>query len=133
MHSTPDGYSQRLQDGSEVDEYRVNYVVGSGNHASGYLVDLGGHLFQSPVDFYRSRNAYDLAPGFEDVLHPDFTRPIREGCVFCHSGTALPVAGTLNRYRARFFQRRRSRAGAATVRWRNIWPIRRRELESCEA
>jgi photosynthetic reaction center cytochrome c subunit len=103
MHSTPDGYSQRLQDGSEVDEYRVDYVVGSGNHASGYLVDLGGHLFQSPVAFYRSRNAYDLAPGFEDVLHPDFTRPIREGCVFCHSGTALPVAGTLNRYRAPIF------------------------------
>jgi hypothetical protein len=55
MHSAPHGYSQRLQCGSEVDEYRVDYVVGSGNHASGYLVDLGGHLFQSPVAFYRSR------------------------------------------------------------------------------
>ena len=103
MHSTPTGYWQRLQSGSDVSEYRVDYVVGSGNHASGYLVDLGGHLFQSPVAYYRSRHAYDLAPGYEDLPHPDFTRPVREGCVFCHAGTALPVSGTMNRYRSPIF------------------------------
>jgi photosynthetic reaction center cytochrome c subunit len=103
MHSTPGGYWQRLQSGSDVSEYRVDYVVGSGNHASGYLVDLGGHLFQSPVAYYRSRHAYDLAPGYENLPHPDFTRPVREGCVFCHAGSALPVAGTMNRYRSPIF------------------------------
>ncbi|MFZ0619741.1 MAG: hypothetical protein WAM01_13725, partial [Candidatus Acidiferrales bacterium] len=48
IHSSPDGTWQRWQNGSDESEYRVAYVIGSGNHASGYLVDIGGHLFQSP-------------------------------------------------------------------------------------
>src|SRR5271154_2165585 len=47
MHSSPTGYWQRLQSGGDVSNYRIDYVIGSGNHASGYLVDLAGHLFQS--------------------------------------------------------------------------------------
>jgi hypothetical protein len=100
MHSLPTGFWQRWQDGSAQADYRVDYVIGSGNHASGYLVDLGdGYLFQSPVAYYRSRQSYDLAPGFEHQQDPDFTRPISEECLLCHSGTALHVPGTLNQYR----------------------------------
>ena len=49
MYSSPTGYWQRLERGGEVTNYRIDYVIGSGNHASGYLVDLADHLFQSPV------------------------------------------------------------------------------------
>ena len=93
MYSSPTGYWQRLQSGGDVTNYRIDYVIGSGNHASGYLLDLAGHLFQSPVAYYKSRHAYDLAPGYEGLPNPDFTRPVAEGCLFCHSGTALHIPG----------------------------------------
>ena len=80
-----------------------DYVIGSGEHASGYLVDIGGHLFQSPVAYYKSRQSYDLAPGYENLPDPDFTRPVSEECVLCHSGISLHVPGTLNQYRPPVF------------------------------
>jgi len=94
------GYWQRLESGGQSTDYRIDYVIGSGNHASGYLLDLAGHLFQSPVAYSKSRESYDLAPGYEGLSNPDFTRPVTEGCLFCHSGTALPVPGTRNQYRS---------------------------------
>jgi photosynthetic reaction center cytochrome c subunit len=103
MHSSPTGCWQRLQSGGDITNYRIDYVIGSGNHASGYLLDLGGHLFQSPVAYYSSRHAYDLAPGYEGLANPDFTRPVAEACLFCHSGTALHVPGTSNQYRSPAF------------------------------
>jgi len=103
MHSSPSGYAQVWESGADKSEYRVDYVIGSGNHASGYLVDIAGHLFQSPVAYYTSRHSYDLAPGYENLSSPDFTRPVSEGCVLCHSGTALNISGTLNQYRSPIF------------------------------
>ncbi|HZQ19126.1 MAG TPA: c-type cytochrome [Terriglobales bacterium] len=98
-----DGYWQRLESNGSTTNYRIDYVIGSGNHASGYLLDLANHLFQSPVAYYKTRHAYDLAPGYEGLPNPDFTRPVTEACLFCHSGTALPVAGTRNKYHSPAF------------------------------
>jgi photosynthetic reaction center cytochrome c subunit len=103
IHSSPTGFWQRWENAGDNREYRVDYVIGSGNHASGYLVDIGGHLFQSPVARYKSRQSYDLAPGYENLPDPDFTRPVSEECVLCHSGTALHISGTLNQYRSPVF------------------------------
>jgi hypothetical protein len=100
MHAGKDGSWQTLQSGSSTTSYHVDYVIGSGTHASGYIVDLGHHLFQSPVAFYRSRNQYDLAPGYEGTVDPDFTRPVEVACLFCHAGAIDPVAGTESRYAA---------------------------------
>ena len=101
--SSATGDWQRLEAGGDSTDYRIDYVIGSGIHASGYLIDLGDHLFQSPLAYYRSRRAYDLAPGYENLRSPDFTRPVAEGCVFCHSGSALHVPETLNQYRSPAF------------------------------
>lgn len=101
--SSPGGYWQRLESHGDTSSYRVDYVIGSGNHASGYLVDLNGHLFQSPVAYYKRLHAYDLAPGYEGLRSPDFTRPVADGCVFCHAGTALYIPGTSNQYRSPAF------------------------------
>ena len=103
MHSSPTGYWQHWENAGDSHDYRVDYVIGSGAHASGYLVDIGGHLFQSPVAYYTRRNSYDLAPGYENLPDPDFTRPVSEECVLCHSGRALHVPGTLNQYRSPVF------------------------------
>jgi photosynthetic reaction center cytochrome c subunit len=100
MHSSPSGYWQRWQSGADAINYRIDYVIGSGNHASSYLLDLAGHLFESPVTYYKTRHTYDLTPGYEGIVNPDFTRPVAEGCLFCHAGTALPISGTANRYQS---------------------------------
>jgi hypothetical protein len=98
MHSDKEGSWQTLATDGNTTDYHVDYVIGSGTHASGYIIDLADHLFQSPVAYYRSRGAYDLAPGYEGTRDPDFTRPIGEGCVFCHAGTFDAVAETENRF-----------------------------------
>jgi hypothetical protein len=94
---------QRMEHAGEVSEFPVSYVIGSGAHASGYLIQIGDHLFQSPVCYYPIRHAYDLAPGYEKLSEPDFTRPVTEACLLCHSGAPLHVAGSLNRYQSPAF------------------------------
>jgi hypothetical protein len=98
IHSDGKGVWQRMERAGEVWEYQVAYVIGSGSHASGYLIQVGDHLFQSPICYYTNRRLYDLAPGFERISDPDFTRPVGEECVLCHSGRPLFVRGTANRY-----------------------------------
>jgi hypothetical protein len=84
-------------------EYQVAYVIGSGSHASGYLIQVNDHLFQSPICDYPSRHGYDLAPGYEQVSEPDFTRAVGEECVLCHSGRPQHVPGTKNQYKRPVF------------------------------
>jgi hypothetical protein len=131
--SSTTGYWQRLESHGDTVSYRIDYVVGSGNHASGYLLDLNDHLFQSPVAYYKRRHAYDLAPGYEGLGSPDFTRPVAEGCLFCHAGTALYIPGTSNQYRSPAFaeeaitcERCHGSASAVMVLPRRISGIRER-------
>ncbi len=98
MYSNQSGFWQAREADGEVSEYSVDYVIGSGNHASGYLVRIGDHLFQSPVCYYPRLKRYDMAPGYEENRAPDFTRPVGEECLLCHSGKPLPVPDTLNQY-----------------------------------
>jgi hypothetical protein len=98
IYSSGTGLWQRMERDGDVSDYRVDYVIGSGNHASGYLVRVGDHLFQSPICYYTRPGRYDMAPGYEENRAPDFIRAVNEGCLFCHSGKALPIANTLNQY-----------------------------------
>ena len=103
MYSNREGTWQTLESHGITETYRVDYVIGSGTHASGYIVSLGNHLFQSPVAWYERRAAYGLAPGYESETDPDFTRPIKPGCLFCHAGSFAAVSGTINEYAAQPF------------------------------
>jgi hypothetical protein len=100
MSSDKGGSWQSLGSDGSTSTYHVDYVIGSGTHASGYFIDLGNHWFQSPVAYYTSLTAYGMAPGFEGEPDPDFTRPVGEGCVFCHAGSFNAVTGTMNASRA---------------------------------
>jgi hypothetical protein len=104
VHSNESGTWQRMEQAGDVSEYRVDYVIGSGKHASGYLVRIGDHLFQSPIAFYTSRRSYDMAPGFEKRAGADFTRPVTEECLLCHSGKPLHIEGAVNRYPSPAFE-----------------------------
>lgn len=99
IHSGPAGVIQKFERGHETGEQRVAYVIGSGAHAYGYLVQAGDHLFQSPLSYYSTRRQWDVAPGYEESRSPDFSRPVTLECLLCHAGKPLPVADTLNRYR----------------------------------
>jgi hypothetical protein len=103
MYSNLEGTWQTLESHGHTETYRVNYVIGSGTHASGYIVSLANHLFQSPVAYYRRKAAYGIAPGYETESDPDFTRPVKPGCIFCHAGSFAPVSGTINEYAAQPF------------------------------
>jgi hypothetical protein len=49
VYSSEAGTFQRMERSGEVSEYKIDYVVGSGTHAFGYLIRTGDHLFQSPI------------------------------------------------------------------------------------
>jgi hypothetical protein len=95
-------FQRMLHDGAPPAEYRIDYVIGSGAHASCYLARVGDHLFESPICRYPSRG-YAMAPGYEDNPDPGYTRPVTLECLQCHSGRPLPIAGSLNRYQSPAF------------------------------
>ncbi len=83
---------------------RVDYVIGSGNAAAGYLVSVGNYLFQSPVSYYTAGGRWDVAPGYETNTHPEFDRPVTAECLWCHAGRPAAVPFTLNQYAAEVFE-----------------------------
>jgi hypothetical protein len=103
IHSNSSGMLQRFERDGISAEPRVAYVIGSGAHAFGYLVQIGDYLFQSPLSYYTNRRLWDVAPGYEKSHHPDFSRPVTLECLVCHSGKSQPVPETLNRYRTPVF------------------------------
>ena len=81
----------------------VQFTVGSGRQATGYLIERDGFLFQSPITRYVQPERWDLSPGFEKRnLH--FERPIDANCLYCHANRVENIAGTLNRYERPIFQ-----------------------------
>ena len=78
--------------------YPVEFVIGSGNAAFGYLVRDGGAVFQSPLTYYTEPGRWGMAPGKEREATPDFDRPVTDECLWCHAGRPLQVPGKLNTY-----------------------------------
>ncbi len=92
------GLVQEIERGGLSAKYTVDYVIGSGNAAFGYLVRVGAALFQSPVTYYTERARWGMAPGMEQEAHPDFNRPVTPECLWCHAGQPAPVPNSVNRY-----------------------------------
>ncbi|HEY7303446.1 MAG TPA: hypothetical protein VH601_05005 [Bryobacteraceae bacterium] len=92
------GVRQSLERQGESETLHVQYAIGSGSHAFGYLAQIGSYLFQSPISYYTSRQAWDVAPGYEQSPNPDFSRPVTVECLTCHSDKPRPVADTLNSF-----------------------------------
>jgi len=103
IQSSSSGVVQRFERGGESGEQKVAFVIGSGIHAYGYLVQAGDHLFQSPVSYYSNRHQWDVAPGYEETRSPDFSRPVTLECLLCYSGKPQPIPDALNRYRTPVF------------------------------
>ena len=97
IHTGRDGMVQRMEREGVVSEYKVAYEIGSGMHAFAYVIQLGDHLFQSPLGYFSGRG-WGMSPGYETAKAPDFLRPITPDCLVCHSGKARPVPETFSSY-----------------------------------
>jgi predicted CXXCH cytochrome family protein len=85
-------YQRRWQIGfggkeTNVEELRIDYVLGSGNHARSYLHRTSrGALIELPLGWYSEKGGYwGMSPGF-DSRHPHTRRLISYECLFCHNG-----------------------------------------------
>jgi tetratricopeptide (TPR) repeat protein len=86
-------YQRRWQiglDGSEtnVEELRVDYILGSGNHARSYLHrTAAGTLIELPLGWYPDPKPgnWAMSPG-SDNDHPRTRRFVAYKCIACHNG-----------------------------------------------
>jgi hypothetical protein len=99
IRSWTDHMTQRMERDGLASQYSIAYSVGSGAHAVAYVIQVGNHLFESPLSYYAAFG-WGMSPGYENLKAPDFYRAVRPQCLFCHVGEALPIAGTLNAYRS---------------------------------
>jgi predicted CXXCH cytochrome family protein len=85
---------QKGPDGSEynVVEARIDYVMGSGNHARSYLHRTEqNRMVQLPVTWYPDSlhptkpGMLAMSPGYDRADHLDFRRKIGYDCFFCHN------------------------------------------------
>ncbi len=85
-------YQRRWQVGlngveTNVEEMKVDYVLGSGDEARSYLHRTSRDtLIELPLGWYSERGGYwAMSPGF-DSKHPQTRRMVSYECTFCHTG-----------------------------------------------
>ena len=67
-------------------EEEITYVLGSGDHARSYFHHhSNGVITKLPVTWYTEEQRWGMSPGYDVEDHLDFTRPIPQGCFFCHT------------------------------------------------
>jgi tetratricopeptide (TPR) repeat protein len=78
---------------TNVVEVEADFIIGSGNHARGYLHRApDGRLLELPVTWYTAGGGFwAMSPGYDRPNHKDFRRPIGYNCMFCHN--AYPGVG----------------------------------------
>jgi hypothetical protein len=75
------------------------YFIGSGRRGRTYLFETDGFLFESPVNWYASKQMWDTAPAYQSDREIPLNLPAYASCLHCHvSGMQPPVKGTENRY-----------------------------------
>lgn len=81
-------FMTRVASTGEVDERRVDLVVGSGNHAKTFLSrNDSGKLIELPVSWYAENGgSWAMSPGYDNAHPQDFQRAIGYECMYCHNG-----------------------------------------------
>jgi len=77
-----------------VEELRIDYVMGSGNHAKSYLHRTErGMLIELPLGWYPDAGGkWAMVPG-SDTAHPQTRRFVSYKCMFCHNAYPKIPAG----------------------------------------
>jgi len=79
---------------TNVEESKIDYVIGSGNHARSYFSRTPrGTLIELPLGWYSEKGGFwGMSPGF-DSRHPATRRLVSYECIFCHNGYPRIPAG----------------------------------------
>ncbi len=89
-HQTgPDGRERNVM------EKRIDFILGSGNHARTYLHRSARNtLVELPLGWYAEKGGYlAMNPGYDRPDHEGFRRKITYDCMFCHNGYPKIPAG----------------------------------------
>lgn len=76
-------------------ERRLAYSIGSGRRGRTYLYAVDGQWFELPINFYTRREAWDMAPAFDEARSMPAVLPVDPNCLHCHAtevAAALPAA-----------------------------------------
>lgn len=78
-----------------VMERRIDYIMGSGNHARAYLHWTAANtLIELPLGWYSEKGGYwAMSPGYDRPDHDGFRRPVTYDCMFCHNAYPRIPAG----------------------------------------
>ncbi len=82
-------------DGSLSGERDLALFVGSGHRGRTFLYQIDHRWFELPINFYTRRNAWAMAPAFDDATAMPQELPVDPGCLHCHASqiqTAEPTA-----------------------------------------
>lgn len=73
---------------TNVFEARIDYWIGSGNHARSYISGTKvGELIELPITWYAGNGGYwAMSPGYDRPDHAGFSRKIGYRCMSCHNG-----------------------------------------------
>jgi hypothetical protein len=85
----------KVEERGLIADYPIAWSVGSGIVGRSFIVNINGHLFQSPASFYNAHNGWDVSPGYQNASLLDFDRPIRNDCLVCHAGSVERKADTV--------------------------------------
>ncbi len=72
---------------TNVDEKRVDYIIGSGNHMRTYVHrNTDGTLLELPLAWYAEKGgSWAMNPGYDTADYPYARRQIAYDCMFCHN------------------------------------------------
>ena len=92
-------YQRRWQIGfggkeTNVEESKIDYVIGSGTHARSYFHRMAsGAFIELPLGWYQEKGGYwGMSPGF-DARHPPTRRFVSYECMSCHNAIPKIPAG----------------------------------------
>ncbi len=75
-------------DGARINVYTddVDWIIGSGDHSRGYLYRTpSGQIWEFPVAWYTQKQAWGMAPGYDNRHHEGVLRQVTRACLFCHN------------------------------------------------
>jgi predicted CXXCH cytochrome family protein len=82
----------------------LKYFIGSGKRGRTYLFEQQGYWFESPINWYARKGAWDMAPAYQSAHEMPLTLRVDPGCLSCHaSGAASSLPDARNHYAAEPF------------------------------
>ena len=82
-------------------ERQLEYFIGSGKHGRTYLYQVAGTWFELPINYYTRRQAWGMAPAFDQATTMPADLPTDPNCLHCHAtGVSVPLAGSRSHYPA---------------------------------